>query len=108
MTLEVLSPGRFKLHGTVNFATSPGIEQQGRRLLPQARGAGWEIDLSGIVQTDSSALSVCLSWIRLARDNQKTICFSGMPSALGALAQVCGIQDLFDSASCPPPSTNSA
>ena len=100
MTLEAVAPGQFKLHGLVNFATSAVIEEQGARLLLKSGDDCWEIDLKGISQADSSALSVFLSWIRLAQENQKSICFAGMPDELKALAQVCGIQQLLNSVSC--------
>ena len=100
MTLEVVAPEKFKLNGVINFETSPVVERQGRLLLQETGGERWEIDLSGITQADSSALSVCLSWTRLAGGHQKSVCFTGMPDELEALEQVCGIQRLLDSVSC--------
>ncbi|USE38223.1 lipid asymmetry maintenance protein MlaB [Endozoicomonas sp. SCSIO W0465] len=100
MTLQAVAAGRFKLDGLVNFATSAAIEEQGASLLLNAGDNCWEIDLSGISHADSSALSVFLSWIRLAEKNQKSIGFTGMPDELEALAQVCGIQPLLESVSC--------
>lgn len=100
MTLAVVAPGRFKLHGRVNFATSAEIEAQGAHLLLASGDDGWEIDLIGISHADSSALSVFLSWIRLAKKHQKSLCFTDMPDELEALAQVCGIQPLLNSVSC--------
>ncbi|WP_257293538.1 lipid asymmetry maintenance protein MlaB [Endozoicomonas sp. YOMI1] len=96
MTLAAVAPGQFKLHGLVNFATSAVVEEQGARLLLTSGDDDWEIDLSGISQADSSALSVFLCWIRLAKQQQKSIGFVGMPHELEALAQVCGIQPLLN------------
>lgn len=100
MTLELVVPGRFKLNGVINFETSPLVEQQGSLLLQEIGEERWQIDLSGITQADSSALSVCLSWIRLAGSHHKSVCYTGMPDELGALARVCGIQQLLDSVNC--------
>ncbi|WP_422449989.1 STAS domain-containing protein [Endozoicomonas sp. ALB091] len=96
MTLAVAAPGRFTLNGVVNFTTSAVVEEQGARLLLTSGGDDWEIDLSGISQADSSALSVFLSWIRLAKKQQTSIEFVGMPHELEALAEVCGIQPLLN------------
>ncbi|WP_257263768.1 lipid asymmetry maintenance protein MlaB [Endozoicomonas sp. ONNA2] len=100
MTLTAVAPGQFKLHGLVNFTTSAMIEEQGARLLLTSTEDGWEIDLSGISQADSSALSVFLSWLRLAKKLQKSIGFTAMPEQLQALAQVCGVQPLLNSVGC--------
>lgn len=100
MPLEVIEPGQFKLSGVINFDISPVVEQQGRKLLLETSENHWKINLSGLTQADSSALSICLSWIRLAREHHKSICFSGLPHELEALAQVCGIRKLLDDVSC--------
>ncbi len=100
MSLALFEPGHFKLSGIINFETSPVIELQGRKLLESTSEDRWEINLRGVSQADSSALSVCLSWIRLASERNKSICFSGMPAELEALAQVCGIQGIINSVSC--------
>ncbi|WP_020583185.1 STAS domain-containing protein [Endozoicomonas elysicola] len=100
MSLELVEPGHFKLSGIINFETAPVIELQGRKLLESTSEDRWEISLRGVSQADSSALSVCLSWVRLAREHNKSICFSSMPVKLKALAQVCGIQGLINSVSC--------
>ncbi|MFK0573035.1 lipid asymmetry maintenance protein MlaB [Endozoicomonas sp.] len=107
MTLDVLAHGRLKLSGAITVDTAPAIEKQGRELLlasicpSQAPHAAdhWEISLQGVTQADSSALSVCLSWIRLAREEDKTIAFTNIPHKLEALAQVCGIHQLLVSLS---------
>ncbi len=93
--LEAISPGQFKLVGVINFETSPAIEQQGQRMLQVSTDEHWQIDLSGVIQADSSALSVCLSWVRLARAQKKSIKFNNMPLDLAALAEVCTVQKLL-------------
>ena len=105
MSLSEVSPGQFQLSGAINFATAPDIEQQGGRLLLATDSAKWRIDLAGITQADSSALAVCLAWVRLARANRKTIIFTAAPIELSALADVCGIGELLgiSATRCPPP-----
>ena len=105
MSLSEVSPGRFQLSGAINFATAPDIEQQGRILLLATDSAKWLIDLAGITQADSSALAVCLAWVRLARANRKTIIFTATPIELSALADVCGVAELLGISATrhPPP-----
>ena len=95
MSLIEVSPGQFQLSGAITFATAPDIEQQGSTLLLTSDSAQWIIDMTGITQADSSALAVCLAWLRLARANRKTLVFTAAPHELTALADVCGVGELL-------------
>lgn len=95
MSLCEVSPGQFKLHGAITFTTSHGVEQQGRNLLLAASTVHWHIDLASITEADSSALAVCLAWVRLARENRKKLTFTAATDELTALAQVCGVGELL-------------
>ena len=105
MSLSEVAPGQFQLSGAINFATAPEVEQQGSTLLLSSDSAQWVVDMAGITQADSSALAVCLAWLRLARANRKTIVFTAAPNELSALADVCGVGELLGIAAtrCPPP-----
>ena len=95
MSLSEIAPGQFRLSGIINFATSPDTEQRGSTLLLASDSAQWIVDMAGITQADSSALAVCLAWLRLARANRKTVTFTAAPRELSALAQVCGVAELL-------------
>ena len=98
--LSVAAPGQFELCGNINFENSPEIEYLGAKKLLADSGHRWAIDLKNVSQADSSALSVLLSWIRLAQAHDKVICFDGMPKKLHALAEVCNVDKVLDSVSC--------
>lgn len=105
MSLSQVEPGRFVLEGDVTFETASVIEARGMVELKACSAKEvdhWIISLSGIGQADSSALSVCLSWLRYARQQQVRLCFTDIPRELHALARVCGIHDLLINVSCPP------
>lgn len=95
--------GCFELQGEVVFDNASAVEQQGRDLLLKTlKGCDrWVISLHGVGHADSSALSVCLSWLRLAREKGVSLCFTGIPDDLEALAQVCGINELLANVTCP-------
>ena len=95
MSLIEVAQGQFQLSGAINFATSPDIEQRGSTLLLTSDSAHWVVDMAGITQADSSALAVCLAWVRLARANRKTVIFTAAPIELSALADVCGVGELL-------------
>ena len=89
------------------------IEREGERLL--VRGAvtladvtrwrdaglqaidrdGLTIDLAGVEEADSSALSLLLEWQRAAKARGFRIKYSGLPDNLRSLAQVYGVLDLL-------------
>ena len=99
----MVEPGRFSLDGEIIFDTASTVESQGLGELKKGLGTGdhWVISLSGIKRADSSALSVCLSWLRYARQQRVRLCFTDIPKELHALARVCGIHDLLINVSCP-------
>jgi phospholipid transport system transporter-binding protein len=90
------------------------IERDGERLLVRGaitlaevtrwREAGIEaidrdgltIDLAGVDEADSSALSLLLEWQRAAKARGFRLSYSGLPENLRSLAQVYGILDLLE------------
>jgi phospholipid transport system transporter-binding protein len=56
---------------------------------------GLTIDLSGVKEADSAALSLLLEWQREAKARGFKIKYSGLPDNLRSLAQVYGVLDLL-------------
>ena len=107
MTLERVKSGQYILKGIVTFDNAASVEQHGRKLLEECLGQGItrvEVNLSELIQGDSSTLSVCLSWLRLASKQNASFCLSHIPGELLALAKVCGIDAILKESSCPAPS----
>ena len=53
------------------------------------------IALGGLRSVDSAAVAVLLSWRRRAAAESKTLTFADVPTALVALAQLYGVEDLL-------------
>ena len=51
------------------------------------------VDLAGVTEVDSAAVSLLLEWRRQARDN--TLRFANLPSALTSLAELYGVSELI-------------
>lgn len=103
MSLELTEPGRYALKGIVTFDNAAVVEENGRRMIENDLQQGesrLEVNLAGLLQGDSSTLSVCLSWLRLARQYNASFCLSGIPGELQALAKVCGVESLLDESAC--------
>jgi len=56
---------------------------------------GLTIDLAGVDEADSSALSLLLEWQRAAKARGFRLSYSGLPENLRSLAQVYGVLDLL-------------
>ena len=103
MQLKRLAPGQFSLNGIVNFDNAVEVESEGRKLLEKDISAGGvlKVSLRNLLKGDSSTLSVCLSWIRLAQEKDGHLCLSDIPEELAALAKVCGVAPILQENSCP-------
>lgn len=56
------------------------------------------IDLSGITEVDSSAVSMLLEWQRQADKKQQQLHFVNVPQSLRSLIQLYGVSELISSA----------
>ena len=53
------------------------------------------VDLSGVEDADSSALSLLLEWQRAAKSRGFRVTYRGLPANLQSLAQVYGVLELL-------------
>ena len=56
------------------------------------------VDLSGVTEVDSSALSLLLEWRREAVRNGREIRFRNLPASMKSLAELYGITELLGEA----------
>jgi phospholipid transport system transporter-binding protein len=56
------------------------------------------IDLSGVSEVDSTALSLLLEWRRSAAAAQRVIAFTNLPANLRSLADLYGVSELLGAA----------
>ena len=56
------------------------------------------VDLSGVTEVDSSALSLLLEWRREAARNGREIRFRNLPASMKSLAELYGITELLGEA----------
>ena len=54
-----------------------------------------EVDLSGVIAVDSSAVAVLLALSRRAQEEGKPLVFTRVPAALRALADLYSVEDLL-------------
>ena len=54
------------------------------------------VDLSGVTEVDSAAVSLLLEWRRQAAKTGRTIEFANVPANLRSLAELYGVLELLD------------
>ena len=83
---------RLLVRGKVTLADVTRWRESGLQAIDRD---GLTIDLAGVEDADSSALSLLLEWQRAAKARGFRIRYSGLPDNLRSLAQVYGVLDLL-------------
>ena len=83
---------RLVVRGAVTLADVLGWRESGLEAIDRD---GLTIDLGGVSEADSSALSLLLEWQRAAKARGFRIKYSGLPENLRSLAQVYGVLELL-------------
>ena len=91
--LEPTGPGRFRVRGTLSFASVGQLERAARPLLGAAPEA--VIDLRGVDSANSAALALLLEWVDQARRARRRIRFAGVPAAVLEIARVSNVAELL-------------
>lgn len=78
--------------GSVTFTNVFDLTQQGASLLD---GEYQIIDLSEITEVDSSAVSMLLEWLRIARNRRLDLRFVNFPNNLSSLLNLYGLNEII-------------
>jgi phospholipid transport system transporter-binding protein len=88
--------GRCRVDGPVTMANVTGLLAEGTNLF---RVADVVVDLSGVTEVDSSAVSLLLEWRRSAQAAARRVEFVNIPPNLKSLADLYGVAELLDARS---------
>lgn len=87
------SGDRCTLQGPVNMANVESLLEEGAR---QMAGQQVTIDLAGVTEVDSSALSLLLEWRRQALRANRVIRYVNLPANLRSLAELYGVTEFLN------------
>jgi phospholipid transport system transporter-binding protein len=87
--------GRCALQGPVTMATAPQVLEESARVF---NGSRIVVDLAGVTEVDSAAVSLLLEWRRRARAADRTVEFANVPVNLQSLAELYGVSELLGGA----------
>lgn len=88
-------PSKICLTGELLFGTIMPLYHAGTEYINKYTQSNLEIDLSQVEKSDSSGLSLLLSWIKTAKQKKINVRFTHVPQYLLNLAKVCGIEDML-------------
>ena len=81
---------RLRLTGALTFASATALNEAAQ----QHFSGDVVVDLGGVTEVDSAALSLLIEWRRAARRNHCRIAFSNLPESLKSLAALYGVAEL--------------
>ena len=88
----VCEGGRCTLSGPVTIRNAAALLEEGSGLF---KGEAVTLDLSGVTEVDSAAVSLLLEWRRAAQRRNGHIAFVNLPGNLQSLAKLYGVTDLL-------------
>jgi len=87
--------GRCAVQGPITLDRVVALLAEGNGLFT---GPDVTVDLAGVTEVDSSALSLLLEWRREAGRGGRQIRYLNLPANLQSLAKLYGVTDLLDEA----------
>jgi phospholipid transport system transporter-binding protein len=87
--------GRCSVQGPITLDSAVALLEQGRALFTSPQIT---LDLQGVTEVDSSALSLLLEWRREAAGNGRSIRYQNLPGNLRSLAELYDVTELLGEA----------
>ncbi len=87
-----LDGDRATLAGPVTLANVNAVLDEGNRVF---KGASVTVDLAGVTDVDSAAVSVLLEWRRAAQRDKRVIGYVSYPENLKSLIKLYGVSELL-------------
>jgi phospholipid transport system transporter-binding protein len=88
----VCNEDRCTIEGPVTADNVLSLLAQGAQ---QLTGPRMTVDLSGVTEVDSTALSLLLEWRREAIRNGREVHFRNLPASMKSLAELYGVTELL-------------
>lgn len=95
-TVLNVEPNHLELTGDLVFPRIDGIRKATEAAI-SAKDGDCVIDFSNVKKVDSSSLSLCLCFLRLAKKQNKKMVFKNLPKDMIAIADLVGLSVIADS-----------
>lgn len=97
-TLALAGNGVLAVSGALDFATVAAIQQAARDYFRDTVAAPEAVDLAMVTSADSAGLSLLIEWVRMAREQHRSLKFLNLPPQLLPLAGLFGVEHLLQPA----------
>jgi len=92
----MVSVNIFKPSKALTFDTVDSDSQGLLRLLRDSETTAIRLDLGEVEHCDSAGLALLIEAKRLCKQYDKTLTIEGMPKAISALAEFCGVEMMLE------------
>ena len=82
------------IHSAMTVDTANALLEQSLPLLAASVGP-LELDMGEVSEADSSAISLMLEWLRVAKNRKLTLQYSNLPKSLLSLAGLYGVLEMI-------------
>ena len=90
---QTLEGDRSRVVGALHFTTVTALLHAGAAAI--ANGKASIIDLSGVIDSDSSGLALLIEWLSIARAERRPIHYQNVPAQLLQLARLSDVDELL-------------
>jgi phospholipid transport system transporter-binding protein len=92
------APDRLTLTGALTFHTARSAYETGLHALQAGQpNTPWQVDCSGVTESDSAGLAVLIEWLAAAVRLGRTLRFVNLPDGIRAAAQISEVEGLLES-----------
>lgn len=91
--LTIAKDSVLSLSGKFDMGCAPTVRAEGRQMIGKLNDI--KIDLSGVLQADSSILALLVDWIRFCRQQNKGVILINMPTKILDLSRVCSLDTIL-------------
>jgi len=98
-SFEILSEGRARVGGALEFRTVTALLPSGTEAIEQGHVSA--IDLSGVTLSDSAGLALLIEWLSVAQAAGRTVRYENIPSQLCQLSALSDVNELVGCARRP-------
>lgn len=85
--------GRFRLSGTVGFATVMPLLEESRELFKNVPDV--TVDLADVEEFNSAGVALLVEWLRWARRGKRGLSFENLPEEAHAMVRICEVGPLL-------------
>lgn len=92
--IEAAGDGRLRIEGALDLDAVPDILTEGSALLQKGQGNN-TVDLTGVTHADSAAVALLVEWLRLSRERDIELQFTGITPQMRAIIGLCDLKGVL-------------